>query len=241
LGMRPLTVKKRYSASGDSLPHLVPLEDPTKLLLKGIKVKQIIRTLNVSEDLALDTPLPSSVPLDSSRWAPSTWRSMYHNKARSIPLSCIRAIETTKIDTVTLPTNPYPMERALQDTVTAGIYSRISDPQDLNGNFPAYAAWNETDSPAEVPPQVLREHDNFVCQSMKNRRLFIAGNDDDAYLGMATVEARQGDWVGVLFGGDTPFILRPQNVISASDTLQKWEFVGPCYVHGIMDGELVVK
>ncbi|KAG0651080.1 Heterokaryon incompatibility protein [Hyphodiscus hymeniophilus] len=237
LGMRPLTGKKRYSASGDSLPQLVPWKDSKKLFLKGIKIKKITRTMSVDEDLALDYPSPSSVPLDSSRWAPSTWRDMYHNKARSIPQSCLRATEATAIHTVSLPTTPYPLESALEDTVTAGIYSRISNSRDLNSNFPAYAGWKETDSPAEVPPQVLREHDNYVCQSMKNRRVFIAGDDDDAYLGMASVEARPGDWIIVFFGGDTPFVLRPQNAISATDTPQMWEFVGPCYIHGMMDGE----
>jgi hypothetical protein len=42
---------------------------------------------------------------------------------------------------------------------------------------------------------------------MKNRTVLIAGDDDDddgdAYLDMASVDARPGDWVCVLLGGET--------------------------------------
>ena len=39
-----------------------------------------------------------------------------------------------------------------------------------------------------------------------------------------------GDCVCVLFGGDTPFILRPKDN-------SEWQFIAEAYVHGIMDGE----
>jgi hypothetical protein len=55
--------------------------------------------------------------------------------------------------------------------------------------------------PDDAPAQVLREHDNYVAQAMKNRTVLTAGDDGDAYLGMASVEARPGDWVCVLLGG----------------------------------------
>ena len=40
-----------------------------------------------------------------------------------------------------------------------------------------------------------------------------------------------GDEGCILFGGDVPYILRP----TAED--KEFQFVGDCYVHGIMDGE----
>lgn len=38
-----------------------------------------------------------------------------------------------------------------------------------------------------------------------------------------------GDQVCILFGGNTPFVLRPCN--------EYYQLVGECYIHGMMDGE----
>jgi hypothetical protein len=46
----------------------------------------------------------------------------------------------------------------------------------------------------------LREHDNYVIQAMENNNILIAGEEEDAYLGMGSVEVRAGDWVYVLMG-----------------------------------------
>lgn len=43
-------------------------------------------------------------------------------------------------------------------------------------------------------------------------------------------EAEEGDLIAIFFGLGIPFVLRPL----AGDT---YKLVGPCYVHGIMDGE----
>lgn len=39
----------------------------------------------------------------------------------------------------------------------------------------------------------------------------------------------QGDYIAVLAGGRFPFVLR--------STGDHYRLIGPCYVHGIMDGE----
>ena len=43
--------------------------------------------------------------------------------------------------------------------------------------------------------------------------------------------ARAGDTVLVAYGGLTPFVVRAVG--------QEYELLGPAYVHGIMDGEIV--
>jgi hypothetical protein len=129
---------------------------------------------------------------------------MYRNKARTIPQSCAGVSRHSPTGAINLPTRADPLGTALQSTVTGDIYSRICDPKDLHGNFPAYAAWMYKGFPGEAPAQVLREHDNYVAQAMKNRTVLIAGDDDDddgdAYLDIASVEARPRDWVRVLLG-----------------------------------------
>lgn len=56
---------------------------------------------------------------------------------------------------------------------------------------------------------------------------------ETGFLGFVPKEAFIGDEVYVLFGGGMPYILRP----TAED--KEFQFVGDCYVHGIMDGEAV--
>lgn len=53
------------------------------------------------------------------------------------------------------------------------------------------------------------------------------------YFGTVPDEAEEGDLIVILFGIDIPFVLRP-----VGDNTFK--LIGHCYVHGIMDGELVV-
>jgi len=51
------------------------------------------------------------------------------------------------------------------------------------------------------------------------------------FLGLGPRSMHVGDVVVVLFGGRVPYVLRP--------TDEYFRFVGECYVHGIMDGEVV--
>lgn len=67
-----------------------------------------------------------------------------------------------------------------------------------------------------------------VAHATRDRRLVFTSN---GYIGLAPTEAETGDMVCVLFGGETPFILRPMD--------EHWLLIGDCYIHGIMDGEAV--
>jgi len=63
---------------------------------------------------------------------------------------------------------------------------------------------------------------------IKYRRMILTRM---GYLGLAPPETEKEDLVCVLLGGDMPFVLRPKG---------SWHtFVGECYVHGIMDGEVL--
>ncbi|KAK3654010.1 hypothetical protein LTR22_010921 [Elasticomyces elasticus] len=53
------------------------------------------------------------------------------------------------------------------------------------------------------------------------------------FFGLGPTFMRPGDCVAVLFGGQTPFVLRPTGKPG------EYTFVGHCYVYGIMEGELI--
>lgn len=51
-------------------------------------------------------------------------------------------------------------------------------------------------------------------------------------IGLGPASVRAGDMICLLFGGQTPYVVRPNDDGT-------WKFVGECYVHGIMNGEVM--
>jgi len=74
---------------------------------------------------------------------------------------------------------------------------------------------------------VIRFMSQFEVSSV-NRRFFVT---KQGYMGVGPAYIGKGDIVCVLFGGSTPYILRP--------TTNEGEYLllGECYVDGVMDGE----
>lgn len=65
----------------------------------------------------------------------------------------------------------------------------------------------------------------------RKKSFFITANGQ---MGLGPKAARVGDWACIFFGHPMPYILRP-----VSDG--KFQFLGPCYVHGMMEGEAVER
>ena len=61
---------------------------------------------------------------------------------------------------------------------------------------------------------------------MSSRCLFVA---DNGYVGLAPAQAKKGDEICFLFGGNVPYVLRKLK--------SNYEFVGECYCFGVMYGE----
>jgi hypothetical protein len=70
-----------------------------------------------------------------------------------------------------------------------------------------------------------------ILNSTTRQRLYIT---DTGYIGLAHQSCVRGDQVYLLMGGDMPFILRKLSTGS-------FHFKGESYVHGIMDGEFLLK
>lgn len=52
----------------------------------------------------------------------------------------------------------------------------------------------------------------------------------NGYLAAVPYTTKDGDYIVILAGGDLPFVLRPAG--------NHYNLVGPCYVYGIMNGEV---
>jgi hypothetical protein len=69
-----------------------------------------------------------------------------------------------------------------------------------------------------------------LVRTYLDRKFFIT---DQGYMGIGAHLMEAGDRVCVLFGGSTPYIVRPTSVPD------EYLFLGECYVHGLMDGEAI--
>jgi hypothetical protein len=88
-----------------------------------------------------------------------------------------------------------------------------------------YAGTNHLSLRKESSLESFYDEAEIVCT---DRRIFQARNGD---FGLGPSSAREGDIIVVLFGGNTPYILRPHD--------QAYLFVGQAYVDDLMQGQLV--
>ncbi len=81
---------------------------------------------------------------------------------------------------------------------------------------------------------------NSILNATTNRRFFITATK---YMGLAHQSVVVGDEVWVLMGADMPVILRPARLHTVIDSPfgKRFRFRGEAYVHGAMDGEILVK
>ncbi|KAL9115308.1 MAG: hypothetical protein Q9187_007315 [Circinaria calcarea] len=70
-------------------------------------------------------------------------------------------------------------------------------------------------------------------QSMMDRRFFIT---EAGHMGLTSGEARHGDIMVILLGGDMAYILRSKE--EDRNKIGRLEFIGEAYAHGLMRGEL---
>jgi hypothetical protein len=253
LGMRSLDGYRYFKAAGATKAEILPTTKWRKLGLKGILVTQIDRFLDVRTALRLDDPCIAHGTLSSSRWSPRFWSKMYRSAVQvlKIPQSCVKNPESLDHFIAFLwesvirdpPTAEDQLETAFRHTLMADLFPRVGGHCVNDGHFPAYQSWEYHYFRRDVPPQVLLEHDRYVVDAMFNREFFIAGEEPNCYMGIALGTVREGDSIVVLAGGDTPLVLRPhvQRDNQVVPTVDEWEFVAESYVHGLMDGEAVVR
>ena len=137
-------------------------------------------------------------------------------------------------------------EEAYLKTLSADTYPWSErNTLNLSGDFPEHSKWLQSDAQninlvsdwwqwiqtgqvaERVPSAVIKEIMDHMSTITRRRNVFVT---EKGYLGLGREDLRKGDLVCILLGGNLPYLLRPK-----SDTI--YQFLGECYVHGIMDGE----
>ncbi|TGO08957.1 hypothetical protein BTUL_0184g00040 [Botrytis tulipae] len=81
----------------------------------------------------------------------------------------------------------------------------------------------------DVITNEIRDLPIQISSTLRNQRLLVT---ESGYIGYVPNETRRGDTICILYGMDVPVVLR-QNQDGT------FELIGPCYVHGVMEGELM--
>jgi len=122
--------------------------------------------------------------------------------------------------------------RTLVSDFTFDVEPQIEDRRVCAADLPIIRGVVDSAIRMEKPPTARLDsllYDRML-NSLIKRAFFITA---DGYMGLGSPE--WGDEIWVLFGGDTPFILRSSVTDPGCHQL-----VGSCYVHGLMDGEAMV-
>lgn len=75
----------------------------------------------------------------------------------------------------------------------------------------------------------VTEYENAIAASAGHRRFFV---DDGGSIGLAPSGALEEDTIALFLGAQVPFVVRRREDAT-------YQLIGECYVHGIMDGELM--
>ncbi|KAF3005174.1 hypothetical protein E8E13_010644 [Curvularia kusanoi] len=110
----------------------------------------------------------------------------------------------------------------------------------LDSDYSTYLDWiaRDEDEPSRITIEAF-QFDQAVSISKEGR--FYA-TTRTGYLGIVPNDARIGDCIVLMPGGKVPYVLRP---VEDSDSTEhsglveggRYEFIGDCYIHGIMNGE----
>jgi hypothetical protein len=92
---------------------------------------------------------------------------------------------------------------------------------------------------AELPPASMKMFIERVKAAVWCRQFFVTGGREGKrkpLYGLAPPETKEGDAIYILFGCSVPVVLR--KVPSPRRRgIDRYTFIGECYVHGMMDGE----
>jgi hypothetical protein len=126
-------------------------------------------------------------------------------------------------------------------------FTRKRTNQNLKSHRPVFERWLHLEHREipEPPPPITAENNTvkymvMLKRATESRRFFVSTK---GYVGLAPFHAEVGDLICVLFGGQTPFILRnsshthPKIQYIFGGEGNAYLFIGECYVQGIMDGE----
>ncbi|KAL4892527.1 heterokaryon incompatibility protein-domain-containing protein [Aspergillus ambiguus] len=111
-------------------------------------------------------------------------------------------------------------------------YREPTNDSDSDGSYDSPETFSEPEFAAARQAMTFRT---------RNRRLFITAS---GLLGLAPAAAQPGDYVLIIMNHGVPIVARPAGIRRHPDRdlpVVAWRIIGECFVHGMMEGEMVRK
>jgi hypothetical protein len=215
-----------YRASGSREIRVIEGDDKSKLILEGFPIdevdKAVIRGPFKREEIVL------AVRVSNPKQKENTEQDTLHNIFRALA-------ESHRLSGMYAPTSE-PMHLALMRTICLDLLpgSGRMDEVLQKQYFPWYRQrYGLAEALTHTDEIVLlfRAMGEILSQS---RRVFTKrylGCTANGYLAVFPEAAEKGDSICIVSGADAPIVVRHSGT--------GYEYIGECYVHGIMDGEAV--
>jgi Heterokaryon incompatibility protein (HET) len=198
-----------FTTAAHTKPVVIPSADKKELILKGIKI-DVIRKLRST-------------------------RHGFENTHNDSFLPTLELCQRLAEDVGLVGSYPYTNQsyaRAYRDTLYADL-SPYSDRADDDFNYNWYPSYMEAIERGEklardTDPDinVLKEMAKMITWATRGRSLLVS---ESGYIGLGPEATCVGDVICILLGGSMPYILRTKD--------DRYELVGECFVHGLMDGQ----
>lgn len=165
------------------------------------------------------------------------WQPQWDLSAFSVDSNVLNFIQAYQEFGQTAVGNAYCSEDARQEALwrtpiadcdallKAGVAVRPPASQAMRRSFEAFIKLNQTGHAQDTTQS--RPFVHTMSLESARRRIFVTRK---GYYGLGDESLKNGDKICVLFGGDSPFIIRQSNT-------GNHQLIGEAYVHGIMNGE----
>lgn len=222
----------------DNPPELEISVDSRTLRIRGLEVDTVSRIGNPRTNIRQE----HLVPLNNTKLA--RFQQDFFNKVGySDQITIVSSRRVRMWEKIGLSLKSYPtgedVATAYYRTLAANMVPEDATPTYLEKCYQLYYRDNAVEMmragflrPGEqdIDSAMYKDlvgYSSQVFSVTHGRNIFVTKK---GYMGLCPRSTRLGDKVVVLFGGRTPFILRKARK-------GRYEFLGECYVHGIMNGE----
>jgi hypothetical protein len=245
-----------YQTSGITTPEICIDYNSKTLSVGGLLVDEIVN-IGVEPPPSFDGDLFTSSGIKASNARLWTWRREAQQLSKAGPSRIYSTEEDrdeafwrtcmgNRLVTSEGVTRPAPAaygeyyrsaikERRIQQLLSIGFWTEYwTEEMAIEREFGSLAGFEECAGQA-------RKYEAAIGPHAYGRRFCMTAR---GYMSLVPPNSKAGDVVCVLFGSQTPFVLRPESErrsepMETVDSLGIYTLVGECYVNGMMDGEML--
>jgi hypothetical protein len=228
-----------FATSGSSLASIQTLTDSQLLSCKGFIIDRFdgmgaMWAKGWSPDSIVPTKGTANPYGTFEGVRDAIWKSMV--ACRSLPSEPLNVDHGSLLATPLLAEMGIPEHSPLKDVTSSNVFLWCVRSLKSNAGFQVAGRrmeeyfWKKAE-PEDIDAMHLRDALMQKDRVGERRRLVTTGR---GYVGMALETIERSDAIAVLLGCSMPVVLRK---VEGGSGHVRWQVVGECYIHGIMDGE----